>query len=263
MMHTLFLAAIGIMSAMPQEADSFHNAMTEKSTVSVGNKTFIQGKFEGIPVVFCLAGIGKVSAATTATLLTEKFGVEKIIFTGVAGGGDATHIGDIVIGSSYLQHDLDLRPIYPQFYIYSLDKQLLHADLTLISDMKESARRFLQTGIRFPHLGVTNPQVHEGIIVSGDRFIGSSGGLEHVVEQTKEILPSGFHAIEMEGAAVAQVCLELNVPFVVLRAISDKANEKASVDFLTFIEEVATAYSLGILKEYFRSLQKENSSYSK
>lgn len=254
-MFNVLLATIGIMSAMPEEGDSILNAITEKTVEHVGKREFVKGSFEGVPVVFCIAGIGKVSAATTAALLIERFQVDEIVFTGVAGGGHKTSIGDVVVGSAYVQHDLDTRPIYPYYYITSLGTQIIHADPMRVRKMEGAASRYLNTGIKFPDLGVSDPKVHVGMIASGDQFIGSVELHKSVSDQIREILSCDFHAIEMEGASVAQVCTELGVPFVVLRTISDKADHKASGHFLTFIEEVARQYSLGILREYFRSEQ--------
>jgi adenosylhomocysteine nucleosidase len=252
MLTTLF-ASIGIMSAMPQEAAMIVDKMEEKEIVQMGSRQFIKGTLGKIPVVFSLAGIGKVSSAATAALLIAKFDVEEIIFTGVGGGGKETAIGDIVIGSSYLQHDLDPRPFFTQFYIFSLDKQLVHARADHVSKVKDAAHRFLQQKVPFPeNLRISNPRVHEGAIVSGDQFIGSLAHHEKILDITKELLPSGFHAVDMEGAAVAQVCEELNVPFIVIRSISDKANHESVVDFTTFIDQVASQYSFGVLLEYFK-----------
>jgi adenosylhomocysteine nucleosidase len=251
-MFTALLASIGIISAMPQEAHLILHEMENKQTVEIGTHQFVKGTFQGVPAVFSLCGVGKVSAATTATLLVTKFDVDEVIFTGVAGGGSGTEIGDIVIGSSYLQHDLDLRPIFPQFYIYSLDEQLLYADADMVSKMKAAADRFFLQGISFPDLGITDPKVHIGVIASGDQFISNLTHHHELINKTKELLPNGFQAIEMEGAAVAQVCKELRVPFVIMRAISDKANHAAAVDFLTFMDQVASYYSFGVLKEYIQ-----------
>jgi adenosylhomocysteine nucleosidase len=244
------LASIGIISAMPQEAHLIMDAIERQEIVEIGAQQFIKGTFEGVPAVFSLCGVGKVSAAKTATLLIAQFGVNEIVFTGVAGGGNGVEIGDIVIGSAYLQHDLDLRPIFPQFHIYSLNQQLLQADENRVSRMQAAADRFFERGISFPDLGITAPKVHVGVIVSGDQFISSAAHHQEIRGKTHEILPHGFHAIEMEGAAVAQVCKELAVPCVVMRAISDKADQAAAVDFLTFMDRVASLYSFAVLKEY-------------
>jgi adenosylhomocysteine nucleosidase len=252
-MFNILLATIGIMSAVSQEGDSILSAMTEKQVEYVGNRQFVKGLFEGVPVVFSIAGIGKVSAALTASLLIEKFQVEEIVFTGVAGGGYNTSIGDVVIGESYVQYDLDTRPLFPYFYITSLETQVIRAEPEKVRRMKHAADRFLSKGISFPDLGVENPKVHTGLIASGDQFIGSLDQHRDVSQLIQEVISSDFDAIEMEGASVAQICTELQVPFIVLRTISDKADHKASGNFLTFIEEVARQYSLGILQEYFRA----------
>lgn len=251
-MFVTLLAAIGIMSAMTQEANTILDEMKEKEAVQVGCRQFVKGTLEGVPVVFALSGIGKVSAATTASLLIAKFDVEEILFTGVAGGGNGVEIGDVVIGHTYLQHDIDIRPIFPQFYVHSLNKQVLHANAEQVAMMKKAADRFFLQKAAISDLGIQEPKAHEGIIVSGDQFIFGPTHLQTIFDRTKEVLPQGFQAIEMEGAAVAQVCNELNVPFVVLRAISDKANHQAPADCLNFIDQVASRYSLGILREYVR-----------
>lgn len=246
------LAALGIMSAMTDEAHLILEKMEGKETIQIGCKEFVTGVFEEEPIVFTLSGIGKVSAATTATLLISRFDVESIVFTGVAGGGAGTEIGDVVIGHTYLQHDVDIRPIFPQFYIFSLDRQALNADDDLFGLMKTAADRFFESGISFPHLGIHSPKVHPGVIASGDQFVYNPIHHETIAENVRRVLPGGFQAIEMEGAAVAQVCHELHVPFVVMRAISDKADHSAKVDFFNFTQEVASLYSYGILKEFIR-----------
>lgn len=246
------VTAIGIMSAMPQEADSILANIKDQVVTQLGIRQFVTGVFEGARVVFVLAGVGKASAAATTALLISNFPVREIIFTGVAGGGGCTSIGDIVIGDSYLQHDLDLRPVFPQFHIFSLNTQLVYADSDLVQRMKTAAERFLKRGISFPELGILNPKVHTGGIASGDQFVGNAADHKKIAESTEGLFLEGFLAIEMEGAPFAQVCKELDVSCVVVRSISDKANHDAAVNFQDFME-VASNYSLGVLQEYFRS----------
>jgi len=245
-----FFALMGVMSAMNEEASTLLSHMENKQEVRIGSRSFTKGKLEEMDVVFALSGIGKVAAATTATLMISHFDVEGIVFTGVAGGGSESQIGDVVIGHSYVQHDFDTRPIFPLCYIHNLQKQILSADERLYEVAKQAAETYLSQGIQFPELGIFSSQVREGCIVSGDQFIINTAQHQAIVDRTKEIIPNGFHAIEMEGAAVAQVCGELQVPFVVLRAISDRADHGAPTDFLAFIQQVASAYSLGILTEF-------------
>jgi len=255
-MLNILMNPIGIMSAMPEEAELIRREMKETKIVQVGKRQFVEGTFQGVPVVFCPAGIGKVSAAVTATLLIDKFNVGEIVFTGVAGGGSQTAVGDIVVGGIYLQHDLDLQPIFPQFYIYSLDTQILYADKDRVSKMMSAANRFLTAGFSFRNVDTFKPKVHNGIILTGDQFIHSQSRRRQISDQTKKVLLSDFHAMEMEGAAVAQVCHEMSTPFIVVRSISDKADQKANIDFPVFINQVARHYSLGILTEYFREIKR-------
>lgn len=248
----VLLAAIGIMSAMPQEAELIRSEIKDQRVTHVGCREFVEGIFEGKEVVFALSGVGKVSAATTAALMIAQFGVEEIVFTGVAGGGKGVQIGDIVIGHTYLQHDMDARPVFPQFFILSLGKQKLFANADRVDEMRRAAIRYFESGISFPSLGIVSPKVHEGVIVSGDQFVISSHHHKAIVDRVQDVLPNGFQAIEMEGAAVAQVCHELKIPFIVVRAISDQADHSAPVDFQVFMEQVASHYSFGILKEYLK-----------
>ena len=251
-MFSMICGLIGIMSAMPEEGELIKKNMHQAEKIEVGGRQFFRGQIEEKEVLFCLSGIGKVSAATTATLMIDKFGVEKILFTGVAGGGNETEVGDIVIGKSYLQHDLDLTPIYPKFYISNLDKQILHADDALIANMEKAASAYLEVRKLQPFNLIKDPKVHVGLVLSGDQFIYSEYQRDRIFSDLKSVDLDKFHAVEMEGAAVAQVCHEFKLPFVVIRAISDKANSESQIDFPLFIQQVASEYSIGILKEFFK-----------
>jgi adenosylhomocysteine nucleosidase len=250
------VSAIGIMSAMPQEGELILKEMENVKVHQVGKKEFVEGTIQGIPVVFSLSGIGKVSAATTATMMIEKFAVDEIVFTGTAGGGEETNIGDIVIGQSFIQHDVDLSPIFSKFYIYSLDKQVLESSKQLVKKMKRAVNRYLEKNLLYLNEEQLRPKVHEGLILSGDQFIHCQQMQKRIVDSLKEVDLFHFHAIEMEGAAVAQVCHELEKPFVIIRAISDKADHHAGVSFETFIEQIARYYSIGIVKEYLAEKKK-------
>ncbi len=211
-MSDFFLKTIGIICAMPEEANSILEAMTDQQTFQIGKYEFIRGNFEGASVVFSLAGIGKVSAAITATLLIDKFQVDELIFTGIARGSGHSQIGDVVIGNTFLQHGMDLRPIFPQFYIYGLDAEILQADQERVLKMKAAANRFLSKNITFPEFDIFAPKVHEGSITRGNQLIGNKP--QPILDQTKDVLQEDFQAVELEGAAVAQVCTELEVPFI-------------------------------------------------
>jgi adenosylhomocysteine nucleosidase len=244
--------ALGIMSAMPQEAEQIKAQILDPHVVAIGNREFICGTLDEVPVVFVLSGIGKVAAAATAALLIERFHVEEIFFTGVAGGGAATAIGDLVIGTSFVQHDLNLQPIFPRYYIYSLQQERIDADAEQCARAYKAAEKFFAQGIAFPELGIDYPRIHRGPIVTGDQFISDPKIVAAIDAATRSLLPEGFCALEMEGAAVAQVCRELGVPCTVIRAISDKADRHAAVDFTAFMEKVGSTYSVGVLREYLR-----------
>ena len=246
------LGLVGIMSAMPEEGELILKEMNSTKVHAIGSRVFYEGRLQDRPVIFTLSGIGKVSAAVTATLLIDKFQVDEVIFTGTAGGGTHTAIGDIVIGNQFLQHDLDLTPIFSKFYIYSLDKQVLEADLKACKKMIKAASKFAEQSQLIWQHEPLNITVHEGLIISGDRFISSKDVHDEIQDSLKVVDHNAFYAVEMEGAAVAQVCHELGKPFVVVRSISDKADNQANHHFLEFVNNVAKYYGVGVIKEYLK-----------
>jgi adenosylhomocysteine nucleosidase len=252
-MTTIKNMRLGIISALHQEQDGLVQAMQEPATLTHGMRDYSLGQLWGIDAVCVLSRIGKVAAAMTATMLVEKFGVTHILFTGVAGSGDAgVRVGDIVIAESLVQYDMDARPLFPRFEVpltglshfpsdANLSKQLVNAaqdflahDLT--AAIHDSARR---------DFGLDQPRVHRGLIGSGDQFVSSRS---HLTRLTTSL--SGLLAVEMEGAAVAQVCFELGVPFAVIRTVSDNANEDAATDFMRFVKTVAAQYAFHIVKRF-------------
>ena len=242
---------IGIMAAMIEELECYLNESKDALKHSVAGREYYQLEINSKPVIVVLSGIGKVAAASTATTLIHKFGVSKIFFTGVAGSiSEKASIGDLVVGENYAQHDLDASPFFPKYEIPLLGKKLIKACDSEMESVVKACQAFV-TNIEayvdhndLKSLGLSKPKIVVGDIASGDQFIKSK-------EQSDEILnglPSTV-AVEMEGAAVAQVCYENDLPFCVLRTISDSANEEALVDFPKFIQKVSSRYSYGILKE--------------
>ncbi|MFV0338841.1 MAG: 5'-methylthioadenosine/adenosylhomocysteine nucleosidase [Chthoniobacterales bacterium] len=252
---------IGIIGAMPQEVALMQRSMNIRREVNVGLRVFYEGNWAGQEVVLALSRIGKVSAAITTLLMRERFGVDEMIFTGVAGAIDSRlRIGDVVIADRLIQHDMDTRPLFPQFEIPLLGKSAFNASL------HEEARRageaylsdqfFEQVSeMQCMTFGIRKPSVYQGLVVSGDQFI-------RYTEQTaalQKALPDAL-CTEMEGAAFAQACHELDdVPFAVIRIISDMANHSASVDFQRFIDEVAEYMTGGIVEAFLKArTQAEN-----
>ncbi len=189
-----------------------------------------QGLIHGKPVILALAGVGKVAAAITTTLVIERHDVKRIIFTGVAGAVSAqVQVGDVVVGSDYLQHDMDARPLFPRYEIPYTGISRFKGDAALVAIVLEAlgAASMLATGQK-------GLKIHEGLIISGDRFVSSAAE----VQALRQALPDAL-CVEMEGAAIAQVCHDYAIPFAAMRSISDKADDSAHVDFPQFVSEVA------------------------
>jgi adenosylhomocysteine nucleosidase len=186
-------------------------------------------------VVAVLSRIGKVAAATTATALIERFGVRRIVFTGVAGGlAQGVNVGDIVVADSFLQHDLDASPIFPKYQVplYGVDR--FAADPALSARLAVAAQRALP-GVR----------LHRGLVVSGDRFVSTTAESRTL----QAALPQAL-AVEMEGAAIAQVCHDYGVAFAAVRTVSDRADDAAHGDFVRFVREVASRHSAAIVNAF-------------
>jgi adenosylhomocysteine nucleosidase len=247
---------IGIVAALHQEISELLTLLSDAQRVRIGNRDFWTGAFEGQPVVVVLSRVGKVAAATTAAVLITHFGVRAVVFAGVAGAlAPGVAVGDVVVSSELLQHDVDASPLFPRWEIPLMGVARFAADAALADALRQSARAALAD----PHallgpavmqaFGIAAPQVHSGLIVSGDRFVCTSA--ESAV--LRDALPDAL-AVEMEGAAVAQVCHEWGVPFAAIRTISDRADDTASVDFAQFIAEVDSRYSVAILRNWLSAM---------
>lgn len=240
-------APTAILSALAQEQRGLVDALKAPTCVTHAGREFWLGDLHGHPVVLALSKIGKVAAATTATALIERFGVGRIVFTGVAGGlGAEVNVGDVVVATDFVQHDLDASPLFPRFEVPLYGKTRFPADETLAQMVWTAATTVLArrgNGDEF-----AGARVHRGLIASGDRFVSGgdeSRALHGVLNQAgHEVL-----AVEMEGAAVAQVCLDYGIPFAAMRTISDRADDTAHVDFPHFVEHVASRYARDIVAD--------------
>ncbi len=246
------MAVIGIMSAMHEELAAVLQAMPDEQRVRVAGRDFWVGHWQGHEVVAVLSRIGKVAAATTATLLIDHFKVQALVFTGVAGGlGAGVRVGDVVVASGLVQHDMDASPLFPRHEVPLYDRAVFDADAGLSDALQAAAQQVLADA--GAHLGaaamaefaLVAPQVHRGLIASGDRFVSTTSECRAL----QQALPDAL-AVEMEGAAVAQVCLDFGVPLAAVRTISDRADDDAHADFSRFIREVASRYSLAILTQW-------------
>jgi adenosylhomocysteine nucleosidase len=181
--------------------------------------------------------------------------VTQLILSGVAGAADPSlQVGDIVIADALLQHDMNASPLFPRFEIPLTGKSRFLVDQNLQKALQNATKQFIQTmpahfsASQIEEFQLQAAKTRTGLIASGDQFIHDS----HVLSELKQALPD-LLAVEMEGAAIAQVCDEQNLPFAILRTISDSADETADVDFLSFVKNVAAPYSLEILKNYFEN----------
>ena len=239
---------------MSQEIDEVKALLTEKTIVNIANREFVVGKIGNVRCVVAFSKWGKVAATITATLLIQEFGVTDLIFIGTAGAlADGLKVGDIVVSRRLVQHDLDARPIIPRFELPLLNRVYIGSDFELSELAGRAVSNLLEKGIE--HVVGEEaikdfnlaPKLYFGDIASGDQFINSDEKRQEILGLLPEVL-----CVEMEGAAVAQVCLEFNTPFTVIRTISDTADHNARVDFGKFIVEVANAYSRAIISEIIR-----------
>jgi adenosylhomocysteine nucleosidase len=215
---------IGIIGAMEEEIIAIKRKMNISHTQMIASMQFFEGECQETEVVLVRCGIGKVNAAVCTQILIDKYEVEYIINTGVAGGlHPDINIGDIVISSDTVEHDMDVTAFgHPKGEIPRLDKSFFEADESLVEIAKAAADSVKG-----------NQQVFVGRIASGDQFVSSI--------TVKEDIYSTFTAYcaEMEGAAIAHTCYLNHVPFVIIRAISDKADYEADMNFEEFVNFAA------------------------
>ena len=209
------------MGAMPEEVAPIVAKLDDlKETVYAAN-TYYEGSYKGQEVVVAYSKIGKVFATLTATMLIEKFGCDRLLFSGVAGAiSDDLKIGDLIIADGLCQHDLDITAFGHPFGYVPEGEVCIPTDITLRNIAKEVAEG----------KGLI---LKEGIIATGDQFVANSERKEWIGETFKA------SALEMEGASVAVVCNALDIPFFILRAISDSADMDASFNFDEFLESSA------------------------
>lgn len=224
---------IGIIGAMDEEVAQIVEVMTIEKGENKAQMNFKQGKLNGKDVVVVRSGIGKVNAAVCTQVLADDFKVDYVINTGIAGSLKAQiDIADIVISSDVLHHDMDATGFgYALGQIPRMDTLSFKADDRLIELAKESCAKAV------PQIGV-----HVGRVVSGDQFISD--------KEVKNKIADNFdgYCTEMEGAAIAQAAYLNNIPFVILRAISDKADDSATMDYPAF-EKQAIKNSVLLIKE--------------
>ncbi|MCI8601358.1 MAG: 5'-methylthioadenosine/adenosylhomocysteine nucleosidase [Oscillospiraceae bacterium] len=201
---------IGIIGAMGSEVTLLQKRMADVKETAYAGRVFYEGTLGGKAAVLVCSGIGKVNSAMTAQLLIDRFGVSAVTNTGIAGGAGNAHVRDVVISTDITYHDMELRILalgYPNLEFFQADKAL-----------QQAAAAACEGHLRY----------HLGRIVTGDQFISS--------KEVKEEIVSRLHplAVEMEGGSIAHVCTANAVPFVVIRCISDNADDEAEMSYDTF-----------------------------
>ncbi len=230
----------GILGAFSEEIESLDNSIEDRKVQTIEGIPFVTGKLKGRQVVLALTGIGKVNAAMTAILLLEHFKPEEVLFTGIAGGINPDLLpGDIVIAEKTVQHDLGRMTTEGMIYrgmrnplTRIRNPVFFPADSALLSLAEASGKRIKLDSIKADS-AVRIPIIITGIVVTGDVFVASPSKKNELREKLNA------DAVEMEGAAVAQICWQHEVPCLVIRSLSDSANEQAEVDINMYREIAA------------------------
>ena len=227
---------IGIIGAMDEEVAMLKEKLTEVQVETKAAMDFYKGKLEGKEVVVVRSGIGKVNAAMCTQILADIYGVTGVVNTGIAGSLKAEiDIGDIVLSSDAVQHDMDATGFgYEPGQIPRVETLAFKADEGLIHLAEECCSK-------------VNPDIHTfvGRVVTGDQFISDKGKKKWLTDIF------GGYCTEMEGAAIAQACYLNSIPFLIVRAISDKADDSATVDYPAF-EAAAAEHSVNLTMEFIK-----------
>ena len=228
---------IGLIGAMAIEVEALMDRLTERQETAVGMDTFVTGRLFGQEAVLAVCGPGKINAALCAQSMILRFHPDWVLNLGVAGAGDATvSIGDMVIATAAVQHDVDTSPIGdPVGMVSKINLIEIPCDAALRGRLVEAAST------------LPDVKVYEGIIATGDQFINSG--------EVRTRIHGRFHAmaVEMEGGAVAQACYMHGVPCGVLRSISDQANGASEMDYPTFAR-LAADHSQRVVERLLRGM---------
>ncbi len=242
---------VALVSAMHEELSRLRAALPDARIERCGGRDFHIGHLEGQAVVLVLAGIGKVAAATTCALAFDRFDAGALVFSGVAGGlASDVAVGDLVVADALLQHDLDASPLFARHEVPLTGLSRFPTDAALSRGLEAAARSLLPARDeaerdRRASLGIGEPRLHRGLVISGDRFVSTS----QESQALRQLLPDAL-AVEMEGAAAAQVGHDFGRPVAVVRSISDRADDSASVDFGRFVAEHASRVGEAVIRRW-------------
>ena len=232
------MTKLGIIGAMEEEVETLLGLMEEKRESERAGSRFFDGTLEGLPVTVVQCGVGKVNAALCTQILCDCFGVTHLVNTGIAGSLCADlDIGDLVVSQDSMYHDVDAVAFgYPMGQVPGMDVISFPADDELI-------------GYAFAAAEAVNPgHTKLGRVASGDQFVASKEVKQRIIDLTKGL------CTEMEGAAIAQTAYRNKLPFVILRAISDKADDSAEMDYPSF-ERIAAHRCAAVTQGLARQLK--------
>jgi len=212
---------IAIMGAMPEEIEPLLNQVENVKETNYANNIYYEATYKGKELVIAYSKIGKVFASLTATILIEKFKCDLLLFSGVAGAiNPHLSIGDLIVATKLCQHDLDITAFGHPYGFVPEGSQFVKSDEKLLAISQEVASKL-------------STKLHEGIIATGDQFVADPSRKAWIGDTF------GADALEMEGSSVAVICDAMSVPFFILRAISDSADDNADMDFDTFLQNSA------------------------
>lgn len=227
---------IAVIGAMEEEVRILREKLEQKKTETVAGCEFTVGELSGHEVILLKSGIGKVNAAMSTTILLERYRPEKVINTGSAGGFHHTlNVGDVVISTEVRHHDVDVTAFNYEYGQVPGMPAAFEADAALVG----LAERCMKSS--------DDVQVVKGTIATGDSFMNDPQRVDFVRSKFNDL-----YAVEMEAAAVAQVCYQYNVPFVIIRALSDIAGKESNISFDQFLDQAAlhsTNFIVNMLQE--------------
>ena len=237
------MTRLAIVGAMHEEIAALRPCLENLRTERRAGRDFHFGRLDGHDVILVRCGIGKVAAAITTAVLLDAFDAAALLFTGVAGGlGADVRVGDVVVATTLLQHDMNAEPLFPRWEVPLTGRTRFDADPAWTARLAAASRTLAADGTH-----AAAALIHQGLVLSGDRFVATRAESD----QLRALLPDAL-AVEMEGAAVAQVCHDFGRPFGVVRTVSDRADDAAHGDFQRFVCDVAAPYSRDIVRAALR-----------
>ncbi|MCD6258050.1 MAG: 5'-methylthioadenosine/adenosylhomocysteine nucleosidase [Helicobacteraceae bacterium] len=229
---------IAIMGAMPEEIAPILEKIGNYTTTEYAGNKYYEAKYKNVDLIIAYSKIGKVFSTLTATTMIEHFGAQKLLFSGVAGAvSPDLRVGDLIVATKLAQHDLDISAFGHPFGYVPEGSVYVDADKEMIAISKEVAQSM-------------GKKIKEGIIATGDQFVANEARKNWILENFKA------DALEMEGGSVAVVCNALDVPFFILRAISDAADMDASFSFDAFLETSALESAEFVMQMVDRIIEK-------